>query len=227
MAEPKPPRDLILSIHPRHVADIVSRVKNHEFRNYLLPASVDRLWIYETSPASAVRYAATISHGKRPGEIREPGGLGNDEFDRGDLEGRVKYAYEILKLEELDTPYSLAALKSNGWLGGAPQKYCFVKPEMAAALDVATLRLVFDSESADPGTRPGTRHGNGKAKSIAAPATRRGRSRNGSPLGVRKSKPQPRNSRTPGQTSLGRWLGGQPLEGFDLPRRDHDSDTVQ
>lgn len=216
MADPKPSRDLILSIHPRHVANIVSRVKNHEFRNYLLPVSVNRLWIYETSPASAVRYVATISHGKRPGEIREPGGLRNDEFDRGDLEGRVKYAYEILKLEELESPYTLATLKSNGWLGGAPQKYCFVKPEMATALSVATLRLVFDSGLADPEAS----HGNGKAKPIAAPATLRGRSRNGSPSGgVRKPKPQPRNSRNPGQSSLDRWVGSQPLERLDLSGR--------
>ena len=145
MAETTPERDLILSIHPQHVANIVNRVKNHEFRNYLLPVSVKRLWIYETSPASSIRYVATISHGKRPGEIRDPKGLRNDEFDRGDLEGRVKYAYEILKLEELPEPYSLTALKSNGWLGGAPQKYCFVKPAMATALNTTSLRLVFDS----------------------------------------------------------------------------------
>ena len=213
MAEPKPARDLILSIHPQHVANIVNRTKNHEFRNYLLPLSVNRLWIYETSPASAIRYVATISHGKRPGEICEPNGLRNDEFDRGDLEKRVKYAYEILKLEELEKPYTLATLKYNGWLGGAPQKYCFVKPEMATALSVATRRLVFDSGPADPETS----HENGLANPIAAPATRRGRSRNGPHSGVRKFKSQPRNSSNRGQTFLGRWLGSRNLEGYDLP----------
>jgi len=143
-----PARDIIISIHPQHVANIVSRAKNHEFRNYLLPPSVKRLWIYETSPTSAVKYVATISHGKRPGEIRDPNGLRNDEFDRGDLEGRVKYGYEIRKLEELMSPYTLKDLKRNGWLNGAPQKYCFVKPSMDEALEAAPLRLVFDSTAA-------------------------------------------------------------------------------
>jgi hypothetical protein len=186
MAETTPEPDLILSIHPQHVANIVTRVKNHEFRNYLLPVSVKRLWIYETSPASSIRYVATISHGKRPGEIRDPKGLRNDEFDRGDLEGRVKYAYEILKLEELPKPYSLTTLKSNGWLGGAPQKYCFVKPAMAAALSTTSLRLVFDSV---PSVSLEGSLGDGEAKPKSVPlATRLGRQKNGPPGGVHKSK---------------------------------------
>lgn len=35
--------DIFISIHPRHVANIVARVKNHEFRKYLLPPDVCRL----------------------------------------------------------------------------------------------------------------------------------------------------------------------------------------
>ncbi|CAG9974732.1 unnamed protein product [Clonostachys byssicola] len=136
-------RDIIISIHPKYVANIVSREKNHEFRNYLLPASVKRLWIYETSPLSSIRYIATISQGKRPGEIRNHDGLGNDEFDRGDLEGSGKYAYEILKLEQLPESYSLGDLKKKGWLKGAPQKYCFLKPAMREAACTLPLQLVF------------------------------------------------------------------------------------
>ncbi len=84
---PHSARDLIIAIHPRHVRHICQRTKNHEFRKYLFPPFVERLWIYETSPISSIRYVATISRGKRPGEIRDPSGLRNDEFDRGDLEG--------------------------------------------------------------------------------------------------------------------------------------------
>lgn len=204
MADTKSAHDLILSIRPQHVANIVSRVKNHEFRNYLLPVSARRLWIYETSPASAIRYVATISHGKRPGEIREPGGLRNDEFDRGELEGRVKYAYEILRLEELEEPWTLAALKKNGWLGGAPQKYCFVKGSMAAALGAASLRLLFDTI---PKADLEVTSEDGEAKLAAAPlAARRGQSRERSPAGVRKSKSQPRQLGSRKRVSLAHWL---------------------
>ncbi|KAH7019759.1 hypothetical protein EDB80DRAFT_207245 [Ilyonectria destructans] len=137
--------DIIIAIHPKHVANIVSRIKNHEFRKYLLPAEVRRLWIYETSPASSVKYVATISAGKRPGEIHDSTGLRNDEFDEGRLEHRVKYAYEIHKLEALAAPISLSDLKRNGWLNGPPQKYCYVKQSMRQALSVTPLTLVFDS----------------------------------------------------------------------------------
>ncbi|KJK73574.1 hypothetical protein H634G_11175 [Metarhizium anisopliae BRIP 53293] len=145
MASKASQHDIIISIHPQHLANIISRVKNHEFRNYLLPPSTKRLLIYETSPASAIRYVATISHGKQPGEICDSTGLRNDEFDRGDLEGRVKYGYEIRKLEEFPKPYSLDDLKRNGWLNGAPQKYCFVKPAMDDVLKSVPLRLIFDT----------------------------------------------------------------------------------
>ncbi|KPM44969.1 hypothetical protein AK830_g1607 [Neonectria ditissima] len=137
--------DIIIAIHPRHIANIVSRTKNHEFRKYLLPTEVRRLWIYETSPASSVKYVATISAGKRPGEIRDPSGLRNDEFDEGRLEHLVKFAYEIHRLEALTTPISLGDLKQNGWLNGPPQKYCYVKQPMRQALSVTPLTLIFDS----------------------------------------------------------------------------------
>ncbi len=140
--------DIIIAIHPRHIANILSRVKNHEFRKYLLPAEVTRFWIYETSPASSVKYVATISPGKRPGEIHDPSGLRNDEFDEGKLEHLVKYAYEIRRLEALAAPISLRDLKQNGWLNGPPQKYCYVKEPMRQALRVMPTKLVFDSAMA-------------------------------------------------------------------------------
>ncbi|KAK3361693.1 hypothetical protein B0T24DRAFT_113221 [Lasiosphaeria ovina] len=144
-AETRCQRDIIISIHPQHVANIVSRAKNHEFRKYLLPADVTRLLIYETSPTSAIKYIATISAGKRPGDIRDPSGLRNDEFDGGLLEQRgIRYAYEIRRLDALATPITLADLKRNGWLGGPPQKYCFVNQPMRDALSAASLSLVFD-----------------------------------------------------------------------------------
>ena len=193
------PPDLIISIRPQHVANIVRRTKNHEFRNYLLPVSVRRLWIYETSPASAIRYVATISHGKRPGEIRNSDGLKNDEFDRGSMEGRVKYAYEILRLEELEEPFTLGALKANGWLGGAPQKYCFVKPAMAAALATAKLRLLFNTTHS-----AGVGDGEAREDGLLPPATPRDRLKNGTLAGVRKSKSQFRRVSKQEQTSLSR-----------------------
>ena len=139
--------DITISIHLQHIRNIVNRTKNHEFRKYLIPPSVKRLWIYETSPASSIKYIATISHGKRPGEICDPTGLRNDEFDSGKLDALAKYGYEILKLEELPRSYSLAELKKEGWLNGPPQKYCFVTTPMRKAFESIVLRVVFEASA--------------------------------------------------------------------------------
>lgn len=102
------------------------------------------MWIYETSPVSAITRIATISHGKRRGEVRDPTGLRNDEFDKGDVND-VKFAYEILKLEKLEQPITLAQLKREGWLKGPPQKYCFVRGPMRRALREMETSLMFDT----------------------------------------------------------------------------------
>ncbi|PGH06432.1 hypothetical protein AJ79_06521 [Helicocarpus griseus UAMH5409] len=142
--------DIIIAIRPEHVANIVSRGKNHESRKYLLPSRIKRLWLYETSPASTIKYVATISAGKRLGEIRDSRGLRNDEFDQGNMEHPAKYAYEIQKLEGLPEIISLSDLKQNGWLNEAPQKYCYVKDSMRHVLSALPLDVVFDSASGQP-----------------------------------------------------------------------------
>jgi predicted transcriptional regulator len=145
MAERTVRTDIIIAIHPKHVSNIVSRVKDHEYRKYLIPSSVLRIWIYETSPASAIKYVAQISPGKRPGEITNSLGLRNAEFNEGKLEHIVKYAYEIQNLLATPSPWTLQDLKAKGWLNGPPQKYCYVKESMMAALHNISLVKVFDS----------------------------------------------------------------------------------
>jgi hypothetical protein len=146
--------DIIIAIRPQHVANIVRRVKNHEYRKYLIPYSVERLWIYETSPASAIKYVATISHGKRPGEVAEDGGLRNAEFNEGKLEHIAKYAYEIRILEALETALTIHDLKSRGWLGGPPQKYCYVRESMIKAMSESPRTLLFNSHQSVPDAEP-------------------------------------------------------------------------
>jgi predicted transcriptional regulator len=138
--------DIIISIHPKHVADIVSGDKDHEFRHYLLPKCVRRMWIYETSPVSSIKYIADISHGKKPGEIANVKGLKNAEFNT--LKGEVEYAYEIWKLYALERPVSIQDAKDRGWLRGPPQKYCYVKQPMIETLKGAKMLLIRDIHEA-------------------------------------------------------------------------------
>jgi hypothetical protein len=141
--------DIIISIHPKHVANIASRLKDHEFRNYLLPSSVQRMWIYETSPTQAIKYVARISPGKRPGETTNTRGLNNAAFNEGKLEDS-KFAYEILELHATPAPWTLQELKAKGLLNGPPQKYCYVKESMIDALKGIELVKVFGTTTLPP-----------------------------------------------------------------------------
>jgi hypothetical protein len=157
MADTVVKSDIVIAIHSQHVQSIVSRVKDHEYRKYLLPESVKRMWIYETSPTSAITHIAHISAGKQPGQVNNEHGLRNAEFNAGELDHLAKYAYEILDLRALPEPWTLQLLKTNGWLNGAPQKYCDVKQAMVDALEDLTLTIVFDAplESIENGLSTG------------------------------------------------------------------------
>ncbi|KAF4447830.1 hypothetical protein F53441_8696 [Fusarium austroafricanum] len=98
--------DALLSIKPVHLANIVSRQKNHEYRKYRLRDGVTRLWLYETSDGggrSSITHIAVIPASERrtPGSVpTEPFGIGNAEFNAGLKQS--KYGYPILELYELD-----------------------------------------------------------------------------------------------------------------------------
>ncbi|OJD11360.1 hypothetical protein AJ78_07852 [Emergomyces pasteurianus Ep9510] len=117
-------KDIFMSIKPEHIDNIATRAKNHEYRRYLLPSSVRRIWFYTTRPISRIEYVAHISRGKVPGEVKEDGGIGNADFNAGKKVS--KYGYEILDLWRLKQPISLKAAISKGFLQGPPQKYCWV-----------------------------------------------------------------------------------------------------
>ncbi|KAI9809972.1 MAG: hypothetical protein M1826_003807 [Phylliscum demangeonii] len=137
--------DVVLSIHPPHVANIISRTKNHEFRRYLLPSTVRRLWIYVTRPISAIRYVAIISAGKSPGQLGRDNlsGLRNAEFESGELTkaGLATFAYEILELHQLMPSLRLEEAKSMQWLKGPPQKYNFAKRQMVEDLEDKLVKV--------------------------------------------------------------------------------------
>ncbi|GFF41869.1 hypothetical protein IFM46972_06685 [Aspergillus udagawae] len=122
--------DILMSIKPEHMSNIAAGRKNHEYRGYLLPSSVRRLWLYTTAPISRIEYVARISRGKTRGEVAEDGGIGNADFNAGRKVS--KYAYEILELWKLREPISLASAISSGFLKGPPQKYCWAPVALLA-----------------------------------------------------------------------------------------------
>jgi predicted transcriptional regulator len=125
--------DILISIHPIHIRNIVSRLKTHEFRKYLIPASVKRMWFYTTSPTQKLQYVAVIGRAKRAGDIEETSVLENGHDTRNKS---FNYGYEILSLYELKEPLSLQKLMDKKWVKKPPQKYLWVKEEMLKRIPI-------------------------------------------------------------------------------------------
>lgn len=139
--------DIIVSIHPEQAEEIAEGVKTHEFRNYRIPQTVGRIWIYITRPVCALKYMATISGAKTPGEIApDDPGVGNEGFNEGK---ELKFAYELKQVYQLNNPVSLTRMKENGWVEEAPAKYVYVPPAVLGEL-MGNLRCALFVEPGEP-----------------------------------------------------------------------------
>ncbi|KAL2276491.1 hypothetical protein FJTKL_00915 [Diaporthe vaccinii] len=138
--------DIIVSVHPEHAEQITEGNKTHEFRDYRIPQTVGRIWIYITRPVCALKYMATISGAKEPGQIYDDQGVGNEEFNDGK---GLKFAYELKQVYELNNPVSLARMKENGWVEEAPAKYVYVPPAVLGEL-MGNLRCAIFVEPGEP-----------------------------------------------------------------------------
>jgi hypothetical protein len=161
MAQRSDKSDIIISIHPNHIFDIINRTKDHEFRTYQIPNQVKRMWIYETAPSSSIKYMASISAAKEPGQISDLRGLGNEEFNarqRGN-----HYAYEIFQVYELSDPLSLGTLKAKGWIKGPPQKYAYVQPavldRLLSNLECSLFKAPPEQSTVQPSVPPNDAQG--------------------------------------------------------------------
>ncbi|KAI0439690.1 hypothetical protein F4803DRAFT_29214 [Xylaria telfairii] len=140
-----PHSDIMVSLHPEHIAKIVDRTKNHEFRAWKIPQQVSRIWVYITRPESELRYMCLFGGPKMPGEIEDEKGIGNVEFNQG--RGVAKFAYEILQVYELNNPVSLDEMKRKGWVAGAPQKYTYIPPAVVGELTSNLRCALFEDKS--------------------------------------------------------------------------------
>lgn len=134
--------DIIMSIKPEHMDNIARGVKNHEYRKYLLPRSIKRIWFYTSLPESCIRYVAQVSAGREPGEVPEDGGLGNDDFNAGKKVS--KYGYAIEKLWELDSPIPLSMGRNRGYLKAPPQKYNYAPKQLITDFPLQSLEVLID-----------------------------------------------------------------------------------
>ncbi|KAI0469044.1 hypothetical protein F4859DRAFT_147414 [Xylaria cf. heliscus] len=140
-----PHSDIMVSLHPEHIARIVDRSKNHEFRAWKIPQQVSRIWVYITRPESELRYMCQFGEPKMPGEIQDEKGAGNVEFNQGKKTAR--FAYEILQVYELNNPVSLDEMKRKGWVAGPPQKYTYIPPAVVGELTANLRCALFEDKS--------------------------------------------------------------------------------
>ncbi|PWW72143.1 hypothetical protein C7212DRAFT_337716, partial [Tuber magnatum] len=103
--------DAILPIKPEFTKLIAEREKNHEYRRRRIRDTVTRIWLYTTAPTSAISHVVVTSHPKTPGQVCDPSGLGNDDFDNGEKES--KFGYPVLGLYKLKTPLEQKAMKQT------------------------------------------------------------------------------------------------------------------
>lgn len=94
-----------------------------------LTLSRDAGRLYVSSPDQTLRYIATISHGKQPGEIQPAllDGMGSADFNAGQKD--EGYAYEIEELYELKDPLSLKAMQER-YGATFPQRFTYVLDRM-------------------------------------------------------------------------------------------------
>lgn len=140
--------DILISIRPEHMADIAAGRKNHEYRKYLLPAAVQRVWFYTTAPISAVQYVVQVGGGRAPGQVLDDGVLGNADFNAGRKVS--KFGYEIVRLWKLNAPLSLATARARRVLKQPPQKYQFAPRELVEAWPLGDMQALIDRRVRQP-----------------------------------------------------------------------------
>lgn len=116
--------DIVISIKPKYVEQIIKKLKNYEFRNYIPKQGVTRLWIYTSTPIKKLEYVADIDTIVKQPEIIPEDGIGNHEFNK--KISKYCYAYHIKHLFKLEESINLQTLKLN-FNVTAPQSYFYLK----------------------------------------------------------------------------------------------------
>jgi hypothetical protein len=77
---------------------------------------------------------------KTPGQVRDPTGVGNDDFDNGLKQS--KYGYPVLGLYKLKTPLTPPEMKSKGGIT-PPQGYMYATQRLVEAYPLSEMEKVF------------------------------------------------------------------------------------
>ncbi|KXN88613.1 hypothetical protein AN958_06877 [Leucoagaricus sp. SymC.cos] len=115
--------DVCLGIKSEFASLIREGTKNHEYRRYKLRDTVKRLWLYEVTPVMAITTVIEVTKAKVPGEIQDPTGIGNDDFDAGKKVS--KYGYGVKAVWKLKVPIKASEMRSRFGLA-PPQSFIYM-----------------------------------------------------------------------------------------------------
>jgi hypothetical protein len=82
----------------------------------------------------------TTSTPKEPGQVNDPSGVGNDDFDNGLKES--KFGYPVLSLHELKEPLTSDVMKSKYGVV-APQGYLYAPKTLVDDLPLEQMNKLF------------------------------------------------------------------------------------
>ncbi|KAK3342759.1 hypothetical protein B0H65DRAFT_589753 [Neurospora tetraspora] len=173
MGPPTDTSDIVIAVPAHHLEEIVAGTRDHEFRPHVLPAV--RAWFYAMEPVNEVRYMATLGEARKPGEIEGGGGVGNEEFNRGESysfmpvsgsgSGRVAssgassgsngeaatttmpntFAHKLLQVYQLNNPVKKDELEEHGFGKSLPTRFRLLPPAAVGDL-LANLRCALFAE---------------------------------------------------------------------------------
>ena len=159
--------DVVLTIKPEFVKLLAAQTKNHEYRKYKLRDTVERIWLYETAPTSAItfvpsrlssyswligylkplipsglahRHIIGVGAPRVPGEVNDPSGIGNDEFDAGQKVS--KYGYPVKGMYRLPKPLTSAALKERYGIS-PPQGYMYAPEALVQGEPLNAMEILY------------------------------------------------------------------------------------
>ena len=109
--------DVFMSIEAEDADEIARGRRSHDYRQYELPKTVERIWLYSKHPMNVIEYVICISH-----EDAEPLAA----------EAEQRYGYKIHQVWMLRRPLGLCELKAIGALARAPARYSWVSNSFLA-----------------------------------------------------------------------------------------------
>ena len=94
----------------------------------------------ESDEPVAYSYVMSTTTPKVPGEVNDPTGVGNDDFDQGLKES--KFGYPVVELFRLKTPLTTSQLKQRFDIA-TPQGWRYATRKLVEELPIAEVERVF------------------------------------------------------------------------------------